>query len=58
MSATNPSKRPTSAPGTLDLNTWKPPHVEPVQHDDPKVPVPSVKEDLPGAQPGGRPSTP
>ena len=58
MSATDPSKPPTNSPGSLDNpSTWRPPHVEPVQHDDPKVPVPSVKEDLPGAQPGGRPST-
>jgi hypothetical protein len=59
VSATDPSKPPTNSPGSLDdPNTWRPPHVEPVQHDDPGMTLPDVKHDLgPDAQPGGKPST-
>jgi hypothetical protein len=54
----NPSRQPTNAPGSLDNpETWRPPHSEPTQHDDPSVKVPDVKHDIPGAQPGGKPST-
>jgi hypothetical protein len=49
------------APGSRDSELpWVPPHVEPTKHDDPKLPRPSVQEDLgphtPG-QLGGEPST-
>jgi len=44
--------------GTLDNAIgWTPPHAEPQQHDQPKYRPPDVKHDIPGAQPGGAPST-
>ena len=52
------TRQPTNARGSLDDSIgWRPPHVEPVPHDDPAMRRPDVRHDIPGAVEGGEPST-